>query len=371
MTSRSIRRDFAETNFKEVKALIAWNAIAEPGDRLAKQIVREFGASKALTIFEDTQDFGEEYRSALERWKPRFSKRLADFKIELAQKHDLKLLVPSDPNWPEQLNDLQLHAPLLLWYRGSVELFSKLDRVVAVVGSRNVTHYGQRITNDLVRELVHENAAIISGGAVGVDAIAHQSALSSGGLTLAFMAGSLDNPYPSGNLGLFEQIAHEGLLCSEMSPGSKPTRWRFLQRNRLIAAISQQVVVTEAGWRSGSINTVNHALELNRAVFAIPGPITSPASAGCNRLIRDGMASLLLDVSELRADFNWQEAETSGSALGLLEVRLLDALNRREKPFEELLVETGLAATELKMALGSLNLLGLALAGEGGWKRAR
>jgi DNA processing protein len=219
--------------------------------------------------------------------------------------------------------------------------------------------------------LVEEEAAIVSGGALGIDSVAHRTAIQLGGLTAAFMAGSLDCLYPAANYSLFDEIGHRGLLLSEMSPGSRPTRWRFLQRNRLIAAIGSATVVTEAGWRSGSMNTVKHANELGRPVFAVPGPITTPASAGCNRLIRDAEASILVELSDLPIELGWRASHVEATELlGPLDLRAFDALATGFQPVETLLVASGLSMNELRMALGSLKLLGKAEMGEtGSWKR--
>lgn len=372
MKNPSIRRDFADTDFDAAKALVIWNALVEPGDRIAGELIQGLGAEAALDAFLQRRDLGESAQKAFERWAPRFRDGLFEEKLQLAQKHDLKLLLPSDSEWPNGLHGLGAHSPLLIWYRGNLEHFANLGRKVGVVGSRNATHYGQRITSDLISVLVEEKAAVISGGALGIDAVAHRAALRLNGLTLAFMAGSLDSLYPAANFELFDAIGHHGLLLSELSPGSRPTRWRFLQRNRLIAALSDAAVVTEAGWRSGSINTVNHACELSRPVFAVPGPITSPASAGCNRLIRDGQANLLLDVSDLPSELGWRSNTLFDvDSLGSLEVRALDALTGRPQATDKLLVESGLSIEELRIALGSLKLLGLAESvADGFWKRS-
>ncbi|MFM5951553.1 MAG: DNA-processing protein DprA, partial [Micrococcales bacterium] len=253
------------------------------------------------------------------------------------------------------------HQPVLLWYRGNPENFSALNKSVGVVGSRNASHYGQRITAELVSTAVAENATVVSGGALGIDSVAHRATLGLNGVTVAFMAGSLDKPYPAANLQLFDEISHSGLLLSEMVPGSNPTRWRFLQRNRLIAAVSNALVVTEAGLRSGSINTVNHAAELDRPIYAIPGPITSPSSAGCNALIRDQLADILVDVSELPEELGWRPIQLSKTdSMGSLELRALDALTGKAQHFEEIRSLSGLTSIELRVALGGLQLLGLA-----------
>jgi DNA processing protein len=139
----------------------------------------------------------------------------------------------------------------------------------------------------------------------------------------------------------------------------------------LIAALSEAVVVTEAGWRSGSINTASHANSLNRRVFAIPGPINNPSSAGCNRLIRDQLAELLLDPADLPLELGWREqSNTTQSSLGSLELRALDALTTREQPFEAIGIASGLSRAELAMALGGLQIAQLALRGRlNGWMR--
>ena len=328
---------------------------------MAGKLIADFGAQLALEKFLKRTYLGQDYEQAYQRWESRYHPKLADEKIELAQKHDLKLLTPSDSSWPLALTDLGVHQPALLWYRGNPENFSALNKSVGVVGSRNASHYGQRITAELVSTLVAEDATVVSGGALGIDSVAHRATLGLNGVTVAFMAGSLDKPYPAANFQLFDEISHSGLLLSEMVPGSNPTRWRFLQRNRLIAAVSNALVVTEAGLRSGSINTVNHAAELDRPIYAIPGPITSPSSAGCNALIRDQLAGILVDVSELPQELGWRPVQLSKTdSMGSLELRALDALTGKAQHFENIRSLSGLTSIELRVALGGLQLLGLA-----------
>jgi DNA processing protein len=174
------------------------------------------------------------------------------------------------------------------------------------------------------------------------------------------MAGGLFNPYPAGNLELFDQIGQSGLLLSEMAPDAKPTRWRFLQRNRLIAALGKAVIVTEAGYRSGSINTVNHALDLDRSVFALPGPVNSPNSAGCNRLIAESKAQIITDFDDLEVLLGFRAEVVGGpQPLGQLELRLLDALTNRFQDEGKLAALAGFSSGELQMAIGGLELLGL------------
>ncbi|WP_104177426.1 DNA-processing protein DprA [Cryobacterium sp. Y50] len=150
-------------------------------------------------------------------------------------------------------------------------------------------------------ELASQGRTIISGGAYGIDESAHRAAIMSfPGSTIAVLATGLDRLYPTGHEQLFERIEQSGgLLVSEFPPGSAPTRWRFLQRNRMLAALSGATVVVEAGHRSGSLNVAGQAHALGRPVAAVPGPVTSPASAGCHRLIQEGIASLVADAQDV------------------------------------------------------------------------
>ena len=135
--------------------------------------------------------------------------------------------------------------------------------------------------------LVDRGFTIVSGAAYGIDGMAHRAALASGGTTVAFLAGGVDRFYPLGHEALLGRIAEQGAVVAELPCGSAPTKWRFLQRNRLIAAATEATIVLEAGMRSGSLNTAGHAAALGRPLGAVPGPVTSPASAGCHRLLRE------------------------------------------------------------------------------------
>jgi DNA processing protein len=364
---------------EDLSELLTWNYLVEPGDRVANKLRSSLGNRLALekllrrdtaAIPELTQD---ELSAAFDRWKPRFRHNIATEMVAMAKRFDMQLLLPTDSLWPESLGDLGLFAPMLLWYRGNPESFKSLDRTLSVVGSRTSSSYGQQVTSDVVSCAVEAEATVVSGGALGVDAVAHRSTLAQGGRTLSVMAGSLDNLYPAGNWDLFEKIGHSGLLLSEMAPNSKPTRWRFLQRNRIIAALGNALVVTEAGWRSGSMNTATHCAELGRRVFAVPGPITSPSSAGCNRLIRENLAELLLDPLDLAAELGWSSYNSaSDQQLGALELRTYDFLTDREQTLASISAAAGLTSGELAIALGSLQLSNRAEKGlKGGWKRTK
>jgi DNA processing protein len=225
---------------------------------------------------------------------------------------------------------------------------------------------------------------VVSGGAYGIDAHAHRAALAGVSEvlpTIAVMAGGVDRFYPSGNEDLLRAVVNQGGVLAEVPPGSAPTRYRFLQRNRLIAALASVTVVVEARWRSGALNTAHHAETLGRAVGAVPGSVHSANSAGCHRLLREGGAVCVTDAAEIAelaapsGEF-LPDTRDGGSAvqdgLTLEDLILLDALPLRStSSVEKLCTVAGLGPESVRAGLGRLGLLGLAESHGGGWKRAK
>lgn len=205
---------------------------------------------------------------------------------------------PENTDWPIQLDDL-LSPPIGLIIKGDRQLLPKIENSIAIVGSRNPTSYGIRVAEDLAAAVCDREFAMVSGGAYGIDTAAHRGALASDGITVAVLGGGVSTLYPSGNNKIFQEIIQTGLLISEVMPGVPAQPFRFLIRNRLIAALSRATVVAEAAFRSGSIRTARDAAEILRPVFAIPGPITSPLSDGCHRLIAERVAEIATSVDEI------------------------------------------------------------------------
>ncbi len=212
----------------------------------------------------------------------------------------VRVLVAGDPEFPTQLLDLP-EPPLALWVRGPLDLRAAALRSVAIVGARACTAYGERATATLAGGLAEDGWAVISGGAFGIDAAAHRSALSVGGQTVAVLACGVDVAYPRAHDALLARIADTGLVVTELPPGSQPLKHRFLARNRLIAALGRGTVVVEAARRSGAMATASRALELGRVVMAVPGPITSMASGGTNRLLHEQSARCVSDSAQVSA----------------------------------------------------------------------
>lgn len=225
---------------------------------------------------------------------------------DLARLEELggRLVCPGDAEWPARLDDLGLGRgrddpgrPYALWLRGPVDLVAVAARSVAVVGSRAASGYGDHVARLLAGGLVDRGFAVVSGGAYGIDAAAHQAALTAGGVTIAVLASGVDVPYPLKNSALLSRISERGLVISETPPGSRPYRHRFLSRNRLIAALTSGTVIVEAGLRSGALNTARHARRLGRPLMGVPGSVTSSQSAGVHVMLREHFEARLVTTA--------------------------------------------------------------------------
>lgn len=228
-------------------------------------------------------------------------KKMLDDELAALDKHKICLIMICDEAYPKQLSAIYLPPPVL-YCRGNVEALHQ--KSLALVGSRKATSYAQRSINMLVPSLVANQWAIVSGGAVGADTMAHEETLKAGGVTIAVLGSGLLNVYPQSNKKLFDAIvAHNGLLLSSFSMHAQPLPGNFPARNRIIAGLSRGCLVVEAAEKSGACITACFALEQSREVFALPGPIDSPFSAGCNRLIQQG-ARLVMEPIDIFEQFH-------------------------------------------------------------------
>lgn len=386
------RLDSAEGSSQErantLLARIAWSRLAEPSDGVAGALLAALGAERALELIvrhpnakqldgllrEHSVTLGPRTaEEALGRWLPRLDRAETVRDIERAVAAGMRVVVPGDRAWPVALDDLGEHRPIMLWVRGDPAHLSLPS--LGVVGARAASGYGSHITAELVDGACAAGLVIVSGGAYGIDAVAHRTALAAGTPTIAMVAGGADHYYPQAHTSLFERITKTGAVCAEMVPGSAPTRWRFLLRNRLIAALSRATLVTEAGIKSGSLNTASHALQLGRPVGAVPGAITTAASAGCHKLIRDFGAMMVTtaqDVCEL-AGVNEEAmlfvdcSDGDGNEVGggdeardsAWHRRVLDALPLRgSRELAAVTRSAGLTESQTRGVLAELELLG-------------
>ncbi|MBT2485739.1 MULTISPECIES: DNA-processing protein DprA [unclassified Microbacterium] len=373
-----------EGDVAEAVARAAWTVIAEPGDAVAGHLIAELGARAALEFALgdfpgalSAPDAGpgtvahRALADARARWRPRADPRSVRDALRGACEVDATFLIPGDQNWPVSLDDLGAHAPIALWVRGRSELLVA-DPRVAIVGARASSAYGDHVAAELAGDLAATGAVVVSGGAYGIDGSAHRAALGVQGSTVAFLAGGVDRAYPAGHQALLRNISEQGAVVSEPPCGTAPTKWRFLARNRLIAALGSATVVVEADWRSGSLNTAGHAAALGRPLGAVPGPVTSASSAGCHRLLREYDAQCVTSAAEVRELWGGRDGSaTTSTAADPDRVRLLDAMSARSRvPVSELARRSGLAPDRVRAILGVLELEGDALHDEGGWRRA-
>ncbi len=200
-----------------------------------------------------------------------------------------------DQVYPQKLREIY-RPPLILFAQGNLKLLQ--ENVITIVGSRQATDYSQLVLNKIVPQLVKSNFVIASGLAMGVDVMAHSATLNNGGKTIAVIGNGLNHFYPERNSQIQRQIINEGLVLSEYLPDTPPRPFRFPERNRILAGIANSVIVTEAKEKSGSLITANIALQENRNIYAVPGPINSQLSAGPNKLIEAG-ATPITDFSSL------------------------------------------------------------------------
>lgn len=388
----------------EEAALIAWSAMAEPADDAAGALVAAIGAADA---FEWVRCGAESLAAAVASLHGRCPREVAKAAVVSHERWERRLVVAVEPHyrralavgavvvtrgasgWPAALASLGTSEPFALYVRGAADLDAAWRDGVAIVGARSSTAYGSHMAADLASGIAAAGRAILSGGAYGIDASAHRSALAAEGPTIAVMAGGVDRLYPTGNDALLRAVMEEGAVVSEVPPGFAPHRSRFLTRNRLIATATATVVV-EAALRSGALSTARHAAGLLRPIGAVPGPATSPSSAGCHALIRDGIAVLVTrvdDVLELvDTAAQWAEREVEPPGLSEepgrerperpsfdspAERAVYDVTSSRAAPIDRIAERAGLAWGDTTAAAGRLEMRGLIERSRGGWKRTR
>jgi DNA processing protein len=371
-------------------ARAALACLVEPGSVEVYRLLAErgpVGALEALVAGQVPEQVAEAVRVRLDGGDP---VRIARATLARTERLGGRLVVPEDDEWPQRLTDLcriseaggarvdrDTYPPVCLWIRGTPPLAPTLEQSVAVVGARASTSYGNHVATELGYGLANRGWAVVSGGAYGIDAAAHRGALGAGGVTVAVLACGVDRVYPPAHASLFERILDEGLLISEWPPGADPHRHRFLIRNRVIAALTRGTVVVEANARSGARQTLGRAGLLGRAVMAVPGPVTSAMSVGCNQHIRYGGARLVTSYAEVLEEVGRIGAdlapitrgpEQERDKLGPELCRVLDAVPlRRPADPGQIAAAAGVPLREALRALPALELAGHVVATEGGY----
>jgi len=384
-----------------------WCAVVEPGDAHAVALREAVGDADALAwaladngpgplpdaVARDGEGRPRGFEEAWGRWHPRSVVADPVGDLEDLDRLGGSLIVPGGEGWPVALDDLGAFRPHALWVlgpppAGGVGASGAVGGgpSVAVVGARAATAYGEQVAADLGLELADQDIDVVSGGAFGIDSAAHRGALSAPrGHTTAVMAGGLGHLYPAANTDLFDRLlAGGGTILSEVPPSWRPAKWRFIGRNRVIAALGAASVVVEASDRSGALSTARRALELGRHVGAVPGPVTSGSSRGCHALLRQGAVLVrdARDVLELISGFALAATEpipgapvdrdVGADALPPDQRRVWEALPARgAASLEHLVPASGLSQRQVLAALGRLQMAGRVSSGAAGWARVR
>ncbi len=280
-------------------ALAALTRIAEPATPHLFASVAAFGASAVVEAAQRRRADPGLPTKLLETLRRHPAEVEPQVDLAAAAAVGARLICPSDDEWPAGLSVLGDEQPLALWVRGQLPVADVLERSVAVVGARAATAYGGHVASDLGYNLAGRGWTVVSGGAFGIDALAHRGALAAGGVTVAVLACGVDVPYPRSHDRLFARIAEEGLIISEWPPGFAPRPFRFLVRNRVIAAVTAGTVVVEGAIRSGALSTGRKARLLGRPLMVVPGPVTSAMSAGCHVLLREEQTRLVTGAQEV------------------------------------------------------------------------
>ena len=249
--------------------------------------------------------------------------------VNLIKKNKINCLFYLDPDYPTRLKNCD-DSPIILFHKGCADLNSK--RIISIVGTRHVTTYGKEAIDRLVRELQSYQPLIVSGLAYGVDIHAHKAALKNELPTLGVIASGIDKIYPAENANTAEKMFANGGLLTEYIHGTKPERENFPARNRIVAGLSDAVIVIESAIRGGALITADIANSYNRDVFALPGRITDTFSKGCHHLIRQNKAMIFESAADIIDAMNWNEPANNSKTNQLLLFRDLN-------PDEKLLIE--------------------------------
>ena len=348
-----------------LESLVALNMLPKIGPVRVRRLLEALGdAAAVLAAPKDrllrVDGIGEESAGILHRWQDH-----ADPAAEIheAAQRGIAIVTQDDPDYPAPLRDAY-DPPLLLYVWGKIE---PRDRhAIGVVGSRRATHYGMQAAKKLSYQLSQAGFTIVSGLARGIDTAGHEAAVAAKGRTIAVIGSGLAKLYPPENLALAEKIAAgNGAVVSEFPLQTAPDKQTFPMRNRIVAAWSRALLVVECPAWSGSLITANLASEYGKPVFAVPGPIDKPSSAGCHQLIREG-ATLVTDASHILDDlgelpFTRQsaaaaEATSSAPELPAEEAAVFAAVTDDESPVDRIIERSGLPAQVVTATLMKLEL---------------
>lgn len=349
---------------RDSEAYVALNLLPKVGPGRVRRLVEAFGsAAAALKTSRDrllrVEGIGDDVAGVVAGWESH-----CDLAAELegARKLDIRILTPADAGYPANLRNIY-DPPLALYVKGSIE--ERDNRAIALVGSRQASYYGREMARKLGYQLAYAGMTVVSGLARGIDTHAHEGALAAKGRTIAVLGCGIDRMYPPENRLLADKVAAAGAVLSEFPLGTEPDRQTFPIRNRVVAGLSQGVVVVEAPRNSGALITARMALDQGRQVFAVPGRVDTPHAQGCHQLLKDG-ARLVESADDVLAEFEFlfpglrrppaAPAARTPSDLEPEAAAILEAIGAEERHIDEIIRICGLPPAKVSSTLLQLEL---------------
>ncbi|MGN6295639.1 MAG: DNA-processing protein DprA [Ginsengibacter sp.] len=346
---------------------IALTLVPAIGDVRAKALINHFGEASSIfhaskKAFESIEGFSPKAVNSILQFKD-FSR--AEEEINFIKKYKITPLFLTDKNYPKRLLNCY-DSPPLLYYKGNADL--NCSKIIAIVGTRNHNEYGKNITEKLIEDLANEDVLIVSGLAFGIDSIAHKSALKNNIKTVGVLAHGLDRVYPPQNTALAKEMILSGGLLTEFKNNTNPDKQNFPGRNRIVAGISDAIIVIESGIKGGSLITAELANGYNKDVFAFPGRAGDTKSEGCNFLIRNNKATLITSAEDLIESMGWKKAQKPTLKkqrelfieLSPDEKIVVDILQAQEQVhIDELYFKSKLSSSAVAQALLMLEMQGL------------
>jgi len=346
---------------------IALTLIPNIGDVNAKALINHFGTAEAIfhaskKEIDGLDGIGIVRAQSIKNFRD-FSR--AEEEIQFIKKYKIKPLFLTDKEYPQRLLNC-FDSPPLLYYKGNADLNS--SKIIAIVGTRNHNDYGKNICEKLIEELVNEDVIIVSGLAFGIDSIAHKTAVKNNLKTVGVLAHGLDRVYPSQNASLAKQMISCGGLLTEFKSTTIPDRQNFPGRNRIVAGMSDAIIVIESGLKGGSLITAELGNGYNKDVFAIPGRVTDSKSEGCNYLIKNNKAALITCANDLLENMGWKQHKKPSAKkqrelfieLSADEKIVIDILHIQEQVhIDELYFKSKLSSSAVAQALLMLEMQGV------------
>ena len=355
---------------KDTLAWLRWVLVPGLGVKRSHELLAHIDSPSSLFLHPDRWPLPDSIKAILKQMahlgeQHPVHRRAMDQLVWQAENDNHHLIALPDDAYPSLLAEIH-DAPLMLWVQGQPTLLS--SQQIGIVGSRSASPNARNHAKSLAKKLCRHHRTITSGGASGIDKACHEGALEAQGHTIAVFGCGIDQIYPKSHRALFGEIARSGALVSEHPLGTLPKPGHFPRRNRIISGLSESIVVVEAALKSGSLVTAQHALEQGRDVYAMPGDVLNPNSAGCHQLIRDG-AYLLTDAQDMLefGHHNQVEIPELPSHLNPVQLRIIEQLKRAHLPIEGLSHELSIAAHQLLEPLLELELEGLIEQHPGGY----